>query len=340
MTDPTFNTAVTRTYGCRLPIVAGGLMWLSNASYVAAGANAGILSFITAASFPEPAALRAEIAKCRDLCGDRPFGVNVSMLPKLVEGERIVDTFRLIADEGVRFVETSGRNPEAFLPILKDAGIKVLHKVPSVRYAVKAQEVGVDMVSIVGAECGGHPGLDLIGSMVNQALAERRLDIPFLIGGGIGAGSQIVSALASGASGVVIGTRFLVAEEISAHPQYKQALVSANERDTTLTMSSVRNTVRTLSNETTEIVRRLEADNPQIGIAELMPHVSGVIGRKAYETGDVSRGMLSAGQALGLTDGIAPLADIVAQLEQEAGVALARLRPQPLATQRAEALVS
>ena len=196
------------------------------------------------------------------------------------------------------------------------------------------------MVSIVGAECSGHPGLDLIGSMVNQALAERRLDIPFLIGGGIGAGSQIVSALASGASGVVIGTRFLVAEEISAHPQYKQALVSANERDTTLTMSSVRNTVRTLSNETTEIVRRLEADNPQIGIAELMPHVSGVIGRKAYETGDVSRGMLSAGQALGLTDGIAPLADIVAQLEQEAGVALARLRPQPLATQRAEALVS
>lgn len=340
MTDPTFNTAVTRTYGCRLPIVAGGLMWLSNASFVAAGANAGIMSFITAASFPDPNDLRQEIANCRDLCGDRPFGVNVSMLPKLVEGERIADTFRLIADEGVRFVETSGRNPEAFLPILKDAGIKVLHKVPSVRYAVKAQEVGVDMVSIVGAECGGHPGLDLIGSMVNQALAERRLDIPFLIGGGIGAGSQIVSALASGASGVVIGTRFLVAEEISAHPQYKQALVSANERDTTLTMSSVRNTVRTLSNETTEIVRRLEADNPQIGIAELMPHVSGVIGRKAYETGDVLRGMLSAGQALGLTDGIAPLADIVAQLEQEAGVALARLRPQPLATQRAEALVS
>jgi nitronate monooxygenase len=315
-------------------------MWLSDASYVAAGANAGIMSFLTAASFPEPADLRAEIAKCRKLCGDRPFGVNVSMLPKLVEGERIADTFRLIADEGVRFVETSGRNPEAFLPFLKDAGIRVLHKVPSVRYAVKAQQVGVDMVSIVGAECGGHPGLDLIGSMVNQALAERQLDIPFLIGGGIGAGSQIVSALASGAAGVVIGTRFLVSEEISAHPQYKRALVAANERDTTLTMSSVRNTVRTLSNETTEIVRQLEADNPDISIAALMPYVSGAIGRKAYETGDVSRGMLSAGQALGLTDAIAPLADIVAQLEQEAGVALARLRPQSLATQRAEVLAS
>ena len=340
MTDPTFDTAVTRTYGCRLPVVAGGLMWLSNASYVAAGANAGIMSFITAASFPEPTDLRAEIAKCRELCGDRPFGVNVSMLPKLVEGERIADTFRLIADEGVRFVETSGRNPEAFLPILRDAGIKVLHKVPSVRYAVKAQEVGVDMVSIVGAECGGHPGLDLIGSMVNQALAERRLDIPFLIGGGIGAGSQIISALASGAAGVVIGTRFLVAEEISAHSQYKQALVAANERDTVLTMSSVRNTIRTLSNETTDIVRQIEADNPNVGIADLMPYVSGAIGRKAYETGDVSRGMLSAGQALGLTDGVAPLADIVAQLEEEAGAALARLRPLSLATQRMEALAS
>ncbi len=340
MTEPIFDTAVTRTFGCRLPIVAGGLMWLSDATYVAAGANAGIMSFITAASFPEPDDLRAEIAKCRNLCGDRAFGVNVSMLPKLVEGERIADIFRLIADEGVRFVETSGRNPEAFLPILKDAGIKVLHKVPSVRYAVKAQQVGVDMVSIVGAECGGHPGLDLIGSMVNQALAERHLDVPFLIGGGIGAGSQIISALASGASGVVIGTRFLVAEEISAHPQYKQALVDANERDTTLTMSSVRNTIRTLSNETTRIVQQLEADNPDVGIAELMPHVSGAIGRSAYESGDVSRGMLSAGQALGLTDSIAPLADIVAQLEQEAGVALARLRPHTHATQRAKALMS
>lgn len=340
MTDPVFDTAVTRAFGCRLPIVAGGLMWLSDASYVAAGARAGIMSFITAASFPDPAALRAEIAKCRGLSGDRPFGVNVSMLPKLVEGENIADIFRLIADEGIRFVETSGRNPEAFMPILKQAGITVLHKVPSVRYAVKAQAVGVDMVSIVGAECGGHPGLDLIGSMVNQALAERDLDIPFLIGGGIGTGSQIIAALACGASGVVIGTRFLVAEEVTAHDGYKQALVVASERDTTLTMSSVRNTVRTLCNETTEMVKQLEADDPNIGIAALMPHVSGAIGRKAYETGDVSRGMLSAGQSLGLTDRIAPLADIVAQLEQEAQTALSRLRPHQTATQHAEAITS
>lgn len=324
---PVFDTAVTRTYGCRLPIVAGGLMWLSNASYVAAGAKAGIMSFITAASFPEPDDLRREISACRQMCGDLPFGVNVSMLPKLVEGERIVDTFRLIADEGIQFVETSGRNPEAFLPMLKDAGITVLHKVPSVRYAVKAQALGVDMVSIVGAECGGHPGLDLVSSMVNQALAERQLDIPFLIGGGIGAGSQLVAALASGAAGVVIGTHFLTAEEITAHDDYKKALVAATERDTALTMHSVRNTIRTLRNETTDIVQKLEMDDPDIGIEALLPYVSGAIGRRAYETGDVSRGMLSAGQSLGLIDRIAPLAELVSQLEHEAKVALNRLHP-------------
>lgn len=340
MTLPVFETALTRTFGCRLPIVAGGLMWLSDASYVAAGAKAGVMSFITAASFPDPGDLRREIATCRAACGSLPFGVNVSMLPKLVEGEHIADTFRLIADEGIKFVETSGRNPEAFLPILKDAGITVLHKVPSVRYAIKAQSVGVDMVSIVGAECGGHPGLDLVGSMVNQALAEQKLKIPFLIGGGIGAGSQIIGALAAGAAGVVIGTRFLVAQEINAHDDYKNALVDATERDTALTLHSVRNTVRTLRNETTDIVRDLETNDPSIGIKALMPYVSGAIGRKAYETGDVSRGLLSAGQSLGLTDRIAPLADIVAQLENEAAVAMARLYPDTAMGQLKEVAVS
>lgn len=326
-TDPAFDTPVTRIYGTRLPIVAGGLMWLADAQYVSAAARAGIISFITAASFPEPARLRDEIRKCRDLCDGAPFGVNVSMLPKLVQGEQTEAVFRQIADEGVRFVETSGRNPEPYIPMLKDAGITVLHKVPSVRYAVKAQSVGVDMVSIVGAECGGHPGMDMIGSMVNGALAERRLTIPFLIGGGIGTGSQLVAALAMGAAGVVVGTRFLVAEEVTAHPDYKRALTAASELDTALTMHTVRNTIRTLRNETTDRVAELESENPQIGIEGLMPYVSGKIGREAYRTGDVSRGMLSAGQSLGLTDRIEPFADIVNGMEREALAALSRLRP-------------
>lgn len=320
-----FETEISRTFGIRVPIIAGGLMWLADADYVAAAAHAGIMSFVTAASFPDPEDLRAQIHKCRDLCEGRSFGVNVSMLPKLVQGERTKEVFQLIADEGVRFVETSGRNPEEYVPMLKDAGIVILHKVPGVRFAEKAQSVGVDMVSIVGAECGGHPGLDMIGTMVNGALAQQRLDIPYLIGGGIGTGSQLVAALAMGADGVVMGTRFLVAEEIKAHADYKQKLIDATERDTALTMASVRNTVRTLRNETTELVTRMEAENPDIRIEDLLPHVSGKIGRQAYETGDTSKGLLSAGHALGFLNHVAPIADIVRQLEQEAIAAYNRL---------------
>jgi nitronate monooxygenase len=320
-----FKTEVTETYGTRLPVIAGGLMWLADASYVSACAHAGIISFITAATFPEPDDLRAEIRKCKSLCDGLPFGVNVSMLPKLVPGEKTEDVFRLIAGEGVKFVETSGRNPEEYMPILKGAGIHVLHKVPAVRYAVKAESIGVDMVAVVGVECGGHPGMDMIGSIVNAAMAERDLTIPFVIGGGIGTGSQLVAALAMGASGVIMGTRLLVAEEVAAHEKFKQRLVTATERDTELTMTSVRNTVRTLRNETTEAVLKLEREKPGVTIADMMHLVSGKIGREAYRTGDWSRGLLSAGHALAFTDRIEPMSAIIARIADEADAALKRL---------------
>jgi len=321
-----WDTEVTRRLGTRLPIVAGGLQWLADAPYVSAAAQTGIIGFVTAASYPERADLRAEIRKTRRLCGDLPFGVNVSMLPKLVPGDQTEDIFRTIADEGVSVIETSGRNPEPYMPLLKELGFTVLHKVPAVRYALKAQAVGVDMVSIVGAECGGHPGMDMIGSFVNAAMAGRDMRIPFLIGGGVGHGSQLVAALAMGAAGVVMGTRLLVSEELTAHPDYKQALVNATERDTALTMGSVRNTIRTLANETTAEVARMEAENPDVTIQDLLPLVSGKIGKAAYETGDISRGMLSAGHALGLTDNVEPMADIIARIEAQAAEAWGRVQ--------------
>jgi nitronate monooxygenase len=296
-------------------------MWLADADYVAACAHAGIMGFVTAASFPDPKDLKSEITKAKRLCGDKPFGVNVSMLPKLVPGEKTADIFKLIADEGVKAIETSGRNPEEYMEQLKAQGSFVIHKVPSVRFALKAQSIGVDMV----AECGGHPGLDLIGTMVNNALALERLQIPFLIGGGIGHGAQISAAISMGASGVVMGTRLLVAEELNAHRSYKQALVDATERDTALTMHTVRNTIRTLRNETTDVVAKLELENPEIGFGGLRAHVAGTVGREAYETGDVSRGMLSAGHALGLTDNIEPMAEIILRLEAQAEAAASRL---------------
>ncbi|UEM07790.1 nitronate monooxygenase (plasmid) [Skermanella rosea] len=319
------NTRVTEFFGTRLPIVASGLQWLATADYAAAASRAGIMGFITAASFPEPAALRDEIRRCRDLAEGGPFGVNVSMLPKLVQGDRTEAVFDLIAEEGVRFVETSGRNPEPYLPRLRAAGMRVVHKVPTVKHARKAQSVGVDMVEVIGAEAGGHPGMELIGTMVQSVLAAREITVPLVIGGGIGTGEQLVAALALGADGVLMGTRFLVAEEVRAHAAYKDRLVEARETDTTLVMQSLRNTLRALRNETTDKIQQMEKERPG-DLAALLPLVSGKLGRQAYETGDMSLGALSLGQSVIFADRVEPLAAIVARIEEEAERALERLR--------------
>lgn len=319
-----FRTRATDLFGIRLPIVAGGLQWLADADYVAAAARAGIIGFITAASFAEPEDLRAAVRRCRDMADGKSFGVNISMLPKLVEGEKTDRVIDIVIEEGVRFVETSGRNPEPYLPRLHAAGVKVMHKVPAVRFARKAQAVGVDAVCVVGAECGGHPGLDLVGTIVQAALAARDVSIPLLAGGGIGHGSQLTAALAMGADGVVVGTRFLVAEEIWAHRGYKDRLVGASETDTVLVMQTLRNTLRALANETTAAVREIEAEYPG-DLERLMPLISGRVGRRAYETGDADHGALSVGQAVAFADRIEPLATIVDRMESEARAALARL---------------
>jgi nitronate monooxygenase len=319
-----FVTPITELLGTRLPILAGGLQWLANAEYVAAAANAGIIGFITAASFKELDDLRAEIRRCRELAGDNPFGVNVSLLPKLIEGERVEQVFDLIVEEGVRFVETSGRNPEAYLPPLQEAGVKVIHKVPGLRYARKAEAIGADAVTVVGAECGGHPGMDMVGTMVQAALAGREISIPLVVGGGIGSGEQLVAALALGADGVIIGTRFLVAEEIWAHADYKKRLIEASETDTTLVMQTLRNVARALRNATTDEVLRVEAERPG-DLKALMPLISGEYGRLAYEDGDWSKGVLAVGQSVAFIDRTEPLAAIVDRLEAEARTALGRI---------------
>lgn len=319
-----FDTRVTRLFGIRYPILAGGLQWLANADYVAAAVKAGIMGFITAASFPDDESLVAEIRRCRDLANGRPFGVNVSMLPKLAKHERVDQIIKVVVDENVPFVETAGRSPAEYVPLLHEAGVKIIHKVPAVKYAVSAQQAGVDAVSIVGYECGGHPGMELVGSFVQAALAARNLSIPYCIGGGVGTGSQIAAALAMGADGVIVGTRFLVAEELWAHRAFKKKVAASTEADTVLVMQSIRNTVRILRNETAATVAEIEARG-EGSLETLLPLMAGRIGREAYVTGDTSRGALAMGQALAFTNQIEPLAQIIDSLVAEAGKAVRRL---------------
>ncbi|CAL8981360.1 Nitronate monooxygenase [Rhodoplanes serenus] len=319
-----FETRITTLFGIRHPILAGGLQWLADADWVAAAIDAGLMGFITAASFPDDAGLVAEIRRCRDLTNGRPFGVNVSMLPKLAAHERVGEIMKVIVDEGVPFVETSGRSPAEYVPMLKAAGVRIIHKVPAVRYALSAERAGVDAVAIVGFECGGHPGTDPVGTFVQAAMAASALSIPYCVGGGVGTGSQIAAALAMGADGVVIGTRFLVAEELGAHRDFKEAVVRARETDTVLVMQSVRNTIRILRNETAAAVAAIEARG-EGSLETILPLVSGRIGREAYRTGDTRRGALAMGHALAFTSEIEPLARIVDRLVAEAAAAVHRL---------------
>jgi nitronate monooxygenase len=322
--EPLFRTRVTELYGIRLPVIASGLMWLANADYVGAVVNAGLMGFMTSASFPDPNDLRNEIRRCREIAQGKPFGVNIGVQAADKDAERISRVLDIVIDEGVRFVETYGHNPEALLPRLHDAGIKVLHKVPAVRFARKAQSVGVDAVTVIGAEAGGHPGMDLVGTMVQAAVAARDIRIPLIVAGGIGTGAHLVAALALGADGVAMGTRFLVAEEIWAHRSYKEHLVEADETQTSLILHSLRKTQRTLANEKAKLVERLEREHGG-DIDVLFPHITSKHARKTYETGDYEQAVLSLGQAVAFADRIEPLGAIVARLEDEARAALERL---------------
>lgn len=324
--NPAFKTRITDLYGIRLPIVASGLMWLADPVYVAAVARAGLIGFMTAASFPDVQALRAGIRRCRELSEGKPFGVNIMIRVSRDGTDRVNPLIDAAIEEGVKFVETAGNNPEAYIRRLKDAGITVVHKVPGVlRYVKKAESLGADAVIVIGAEAGGHPGTEPVGTMVAGAAAARAVKIPVILAGGIGTGEQLVAALALGADGIAMGTRFLVSEEIWAHRQYKERLVAAGEADTTLLLQSMRNTQRALKTAHVAMIQQLEKAEP-VDTATILPHIMGTVGRKAYETGDVEKAMLSCGQGVVFADRIEPLAAIVDRIEGEARAAMARLQ--------------
>lgn len=321
---PLFRTRITELFGIDHPILCGGLMWLSDARYVAASVNAGGMGFITARTFAEPERFRDALALCAELTGGRPFGVNIYMSQRAEENEMFKTHIPLALEAGVRLFETSGVPPKAILPPLKEAGATIMHKVASVRHAVSAAKLGVDAVAVVGGECGGHPGMHMVGTIVQTVRAAQAVDLPVVVGGGIGHGAQVAACLAMGADAVMLGTAMLVADEIGAHAAYKEQVVHADETSSRLVMQTFRNTYRVMDNRAAQAVAELEAAG-ETDFDAYRPYAMGTHARTAYTSGDWNQGLLSMGQSAVFAKRTEPVAAIYARMIEEARIATARL---------------
>lgn len=315
-------TRLTELLAIRFPIIQGAMQWLARAPLAAAVSQAGGLGVINAKTFADPQDLAREIALVRRQT-DRPFAVNVSMLPEVAGPEDVWGYFQVCLDQAVPVVETAGRSPAPFIGRLKEAGIKVLHKVPAVRYALSAEKAGVDAVTVVGQECGGHPGMDGVGSMVLIPRAAQALRAPLIAGGGVADGRGLAAALALGADGVVMGTRFLLAEEVDLPGEVRQRLIQAQETATTLVMTSLGNAARVLDNDLAREIQSAEASGG--GFEAVRPLVSGERSRQSLQSGDVEQALLALGQGVGLIDRVMPAAEIIAATVAEAREAASRL---------------
>jgi len=310
------RTRITELFGIKYPIIQGGMHHVGLAELAAAVSQAGGLGTLTALTQPSPAALADEIARCRSMT-DKPFAVNLTFLPSVNPPDYpgYVDA---IINGGVRIVETAGNNPKAWLPTLKSAGIKVIHKCTAVRHALKAQDIGCDAVSVDGFECGGHPGEDDVPNMILLPRAADELSIPFVASGGMADGRSLVAALALGADGMNMGTRFLATQEAPVHPNVKAAIVAASERDTRLIMRTLRNTERVLTNPSVE--RIIEKEN-RLGDAltfeDIAEEVAGVY-RRIMKDGETEIGAWSCGMVAGLIDDIPTVAALIERIVSQA----------------------
>jgi nitronate monooxygenase len=308
------KTRFTEEFGIEHPIVLGGMMGVGRAELVSAAANAGALGFLTALTQPTPEDLVKEIARTREMT-DRPFGVNVTVLPTL-RPVPYDEYIQAIVEGGIKVVETAGRNPEPFMPALKAAGVRVIHKCTSVRHSVKAEKIGCDAVSIDGFECAGHPGEDDVPGLVLIPCTADQVKIPLIASGGFGDARGLVAALALGADAINMGTRFLATVECPVHDNMKQKLVSSGERETTLIFRSMRNTARVFKNKVAEEVIEIESKGGTIqDVAHL---VSGKRGRAAMNDGDLDGGIWSAGMVTGLIHDIPTCQELVARIVAEA----------------------
>jgi NAD(P)H-dependent flavin oxidoreductase YrpB (nitropropane dioxygenase family) len=310
------KTKITELFEIEHPIIQGGMHFVGFAELAAAVSNAGGLGMITGLTQRSPELLSKEIARCREMT-DKPFGVNLTFLPSLNTPD-YPGYVNAIIDGGVRIVETAGRNPEAYMPTLKAAGVRVIHKCTSVRHALKAQAIGCDAVSVDGFECGGHPGEDDIPNMILLPRAADELRIPFVASGGMADARSLVAALAMGAEGINMGTRFIATQEAPVHEKVKQAIVAATELDTRLVMRPLRNTERVLTNAAVErlLVKEKELGD-KLTFEDIREEVAGVYPRIMLE-GDMDAGAWSCGMVAGLIHDIPTCEELISRIMRDA----------------------
>jgi NADH:quinone reductase (non-electrogenic) len=329
-----FKTRFTELVGIEHPIVQGGMMWVGRAELAAAVSNAGGLGLLTALTQPTPDDLRREIERCRVMT-DKPFGVNLTILPS-VSPPPYAEYRRAIIDSGVKLVETAGYKPQEHIDEFKAHGIKVLHKCTSVRHALSAERMGVDAISIDGFECAGHPGEDDIPGLVLIPAAADKVTIPLIASGGFGDGRGLAAALALGAEGINMGTRFCATVEAPIHNRVKQFLVDNDERCTRIIFRQFHNTARVAKNSVSERVVEISA---QTGaeFKDVQPLVSGAKGRVALESGDLDAGLIWAGQVQGLIRDIPTCRDLIDRIMREAEAIIADRLAGLIAPRRAAA---
>jgi NADH:quinone reductase (non-electrogenic) len=310
------KTAITELFGIKHPIIQGGMHYVGFAELAAAVSNAGGLGIITGLTQRTPELLAKEIARCRDMT-DKPFGVNLTFLPSFT-APPYPEYIAAIKEGGVKAVETAGRSPEQYMPALKAAGIKVIHKCTSVRHSLKAEKIGCDAVSVDGFECGGHPGEDDIPNMILLPRAADELKIPFVASGGMADARSLVAALSMGAAGMNMGTRFVATKEAPVHDNVKQALVKATELDTVLVMRALRNTERVLKNKGVDELIEIEREKgANLKIGDIHEQVAGVY-PKVMIDGDMDAGAWSCGMVVGLINDIPTVKELIERIMADA----------------------
>lgn len=317
-----FKTKITEMFGIEYPIICGGMQSITTADFVAEICNAGGIGFITAETFGTPEGLREELKKMRDLT-DKPFGVNISLIPEFDVGERTLRFVDVVCEEGVKVVETAGKSPEFLLAKTKEAGIKVMHKCTTVRHAETAQRIGVDAVALLGFGSGGHIGLENVASFISIPLAASRLDIPVVAAGGICNGRGFLGALAMGAEAVLMGTAFYASKECPVHPAIKDRLVKTHVNETALIMGSIKNPMRVALNTMAKEVIAMESEGATL--EAILEKVSGKKQRASSGTGDTESTQIVCGQVVGLIDEVKPVKEIIGNMISEADELLSRL---------------